>query len=103
MLHRYLAGAFIFFIVPFVLIAWRKRGEAPWAGRAAVTVAALYGGQVLVGALNVWFTFPEPLTITHTVIASLVWFTLASVIIIDYYRPAVRERGMVRSGREAPA
>ena len=105
MAHRYLAGAFIFFIVPFVVIAWRRRAKASWAGYAAVAAGVLYVSQVAVGAFNVWYTFPDPLTISHTVIASLVWFTLASVVILDYYRPVERREPAARilSGREAPA
>ena len=103
MVHRYLAAGFIFFIVPFVMRAWRRRGQAPWAGYAAIAAGVLYVTQVAVGAFNVWYTFPDPLTISHTVIASLLWFTLASVVILDYYRPMTRSETTRLSGREVPA
>ncbi|MFN8618877.1 MAG: COX15/CtaA family protein [Dehalococcoidia bacterium] len=89
MVHRYLAGAFVFLIVPLVLAAWRNRTEVRWAGAVAVALGVLYAVQVLVGALNVWYTFPDPLTISHTVIATLIWFTLAGAVALSFYGPAV--------------
>lgn len=89
MLHRYLAGAFVFLIVPLVLMAWRRRQEVPWAGVAAVALGVLYVVQVTVGALNVWYTFPDALTISHTVIAATIWFTLAGTVALAFYAPAV--------------
>ncbi len=89
MLHRYLAGAFLFLIVPLVVTAWRRRHDVRWAGAAAVALGALYVLQVTVGALNVWYTFPDPLTISHTVIAATIWFTLAGATALSFYAPAV--------------
>jgi len=87
MAHRYLAGAFVFFIVPLGVTAWRHRDRVVWAAPFALGITALYFTQVAVGALNVWFTFPEPLTISHTVIAATVWFTLSGAIALTYYVP----------------
>jgi heme A synthase len=103
MIHRYIAGLFLLVMIPFIVAAWRKRERHPWTGYAAVIGGGLYALQVLVGALNVWYTFPDPLTVSHTVIASLIWVTLASVIIVDYYRPAARSAEHQLSGREVPA
>ncbi|MCA9863603.1 MAG: COX15/CtaA family protein, partial [Thermomicrobiales bacterium] len=85
MLHRYLAGLFLFFIAGFVVAAWKARGRAPWAPVLAIATAVLYVAQVVVGALNVWMTFPDPLTISHTVIASLVWATLSAAALLAWY------------------
>ena len=41
---------------------------------------------------NVLLTFPEPLTISHTVIASLIWFTLSTAIALTYYAPTAEAR-----------
>ena len=92
MLHRYLAGAFIVFVVPILVLAWRRRAEVRWATLFAGALAVLYTAQVLVGALNVWYTFPDPLTISHTVIASLIWFTLSAAIALTYYAPTAEAR-----------
>ncbi|MGH2610830.1 MAG: COX15/CtaA family protein, partial [Tepidiformaceae bacterium] len=86
MLHRYLAGAFIFLVVPVVIAAWRARKELPWGVWIAAGLAVFYTAQVIVGAFNVWYTFPEPLTISHTVIASLVWSTLSVGAVFGYYQ-----------------
>jgi heme A synthase len=88
MLHRYLAGAFVFLVVPVVAVAWRARKELPWAPWIAAGVAVFYSAQVMVGALNVWLTFPDTLTISHTVIASLVWSTLSTAAMFGYYQLA---------------
>lgn len=89
MLHRYLAGAFVFLIVPLVVAAWRRRSEVRWAAPVALLVGVLYTAQVIVGALNVWWTFPDPLTISHTVIAATIWFTLSVAVALTYYAPAL--------------
>lgn len=88
MVHRYIAGAFIFLVVPFVMLAWRERQRLFWSGPLAIAAGILYAAQVAVGALNVWYTFPDALTISHTVIAALIWFTLAGAALLTYYVPA---------------
>jgi heme A synthase len=93
MAHRYLAGSFIIFIATFATFAWKARRELPWARVAAIAAVLLYVVQVFIGALNVWYTFPDALTITHTVIASSVWFTLASTVVIAWYAPLLRREG----------
>jgi len=89
MLHRYLAGAFVFFLAPVAASAWRRRGQLRWAAAAAAILAFLYVAQVLVGALNVWYAFPDPLTISHTVIAASIWFTLSGTIALAFYSPGI--------------
>ena len=88
MVHRYLAGLFIFFIVPLVVVAWRSRDPLFWSGRVAIVLGALYVAQVAVGAFNVWYTFPDVLTVAHTVIATSIWFTLVGAIILTFYVPS---------------
>jgi heme A synthase len=88
MLHRYLAGAFVFLVVPVVVAAWRAQKALPWGLWIAAGLSLFYSTQVAVGALNVWLTFPDPLTISHTVIASLVWSTLSVAAVLGYYQLA---------------
>ena len=88
MAHRFLAGTFVFLVVPVVIVAWRRRHDLPWAASLAVALAVLYFAQVAVGAFNVWLTFPEPLTVAHTVVASAVWATLSTAIVLGYYQLA---------------
>lgn len=87
MTHRYLAGAFVFFVAPVVVASWRERRAVPWARVVALLIAGLYVAQVSVGALNVWFDFPDPLTISHTVIAASIWFTLSAAVALAFYAP----------------
>lgn len=102
MLHRYLAGALMFLLIPFIAVAWRRRRDVPWSAALAVAGGALYVAQVAVGAFNVWLTFPDPLTVLHTVIASGVWFTLSSAVVLAWYVPATPRPVTLLSGREVP-
>jgi heme A synthase len=89
MVHRYLAGTFMVLLAPVVLTAWRERANLRWAGTVAGLLAVLYVAQVTVGALNVWYTFPDALTISHTVIAASIWFTLSAAIALAFYTPGM--------------
>ncbi|MCC7363761.1 MAG: COX15/CtaA family protein [Dehalococcoidia bacterium] len=99
MVHRYLAGALLFFIVPFTIAAWRARHEVFWAAPVAIAAPVLYAVQVLVGALNVWYVFPDLLTVSHTAIASAVWVTLSVAVVFAYYKPVVSRAGYRASRR----
>jgi heme A synthase len=92
MVHRYVAGLFIFLIVPLVIVAWRRRSELFWAGPAALLIGALYVLQVLLGALNVWYAFPDLLSVSHTVVASCIWTALSATILLTFYAPASERR-----------
>ena len=87
MIHRYLAGLLVFFIAAFVITAWRRRHELFWAAPVAIAVAVLYVLQVMVGAFNVWYQFPDWLTVSHTAIAAGVWFTLSFAVLFTFYSP----------------
>ena len=87
MIHRYLAGLLVFFIAAFVVVAWRRRGELFWAAPVAIATAVLYIAQVLVGAFNVWYAFPDWLTVSHTALAACVWFTLSIAVLFTFYSP----------------
>ena len=102
MVHRYLAGALMFLLLPVALVAWRERRRLFWSSTVAIALAALYVAQVLVGALNVWYTFPDALTVSHTVLAALIWFSLAGAALMTYYVPA-RARNRETLNRPAGA
>ncbi len=63
-----------------------------WARPVAVALSVLYVAQVLAGALNVWYTFPDELTVSHTVLAASIWFTLSAAVALTYYVPAAESR-----------
>ena len=103
MLHRYLAAAVIFFLIPVALACWGPASETRWAPTAAILLVALYLGQVFIGALNVVMTFPELLTVAHTTVAATIWVVLVAAAVLGYYEPARagREQSMRRT--EVPA
>lgn len=103
MLHRYLAGGFGFLIIGWAWQVWTLRSQLSWAKPIAILAGVFYLAQVTVGALNVWYTFPEPLTISHTVIASLIWTVLAGGIILAYYAPAALRRTRAVTSAGVPA
>jgi heme A synthase len=104
MLHRYLAGAFVFILAPLVLVAWKRRSTLAWAAPIALAVGGLYVLQVVVGAINVWYTFPQLLTISHTVIAAFLWFALSVGAVLGFYAPiSAAERTFARQRNEVPA
>ena len=103
MLHRYLAAGFLVVLVPLGVATWRARGQLWWAGPAVLAGAVAYVAQVLIGALNVWYTFPDALTVLHTLVATCVWAVLASVCVLGLYRPVAERRVRPLSGREVPA
>lgn len=103
MLHRYLAGALMFLLIPLIVAAWRRRAAVRWAGPVAVALAVLYVAQVAVGAFNVWYTFPDALTVSHTVLATLIWFSLSSAVVLAFYRPAAQAPVRASDGARVPA
>jgi heme A synthase len=101
MLHRYLAAGFAILLVPLTVALWRQRAAHRLGVALAAATAVLYTAQVVVGALNVWFTFPEPLTISHTVVASLIWFTMSTAAVTALYLPATASMPAVPRGLTA--
>lgn len=87
MTHRYLAALLV------VPLAWlgielaRVRRTVWWATPVALSSAALYGAQVMIGAFNVWFTFPDALTISHTTVAATLWLTLSFGTVLALLNP----------------
>ncbi len=103
MVHRYLAAGLSLLLVWVGVALWRLRGGLPYASVTAAVLAVLYLVQVMVGALNVWYTFPTSLAVSHTVIASLVWFVLAGTIVVAYYAPVAERRMATLSPAEVTA
>ena len=69
-----------------------------------MTVALVYTAQVWSsGAFNVWFTFPDGLTVTHTVLASLLWLTLSAAALLGLSAQAVSRERAPLPRAEVPA
>ena len=103
MVHRYLAALLLVPLVWLVVAAWRERGALRWGMHVARTAAVLYGAQVAIGALNVLYTFPDALTVTHTVLASLLWLALSAAALLGYSAQAVSRDRVPTTPAEAPA
>lgn len=79
MLHRYGVAALAVAVVGLAAAMRRSSGAAQLRPVLAGALISLFGLQVLVGALNVQFEFPDALAVSHTVIASLIWGVLTAV------------------------
>ncbi|HJP41576.1 MAG TPA: COX15/CtaA family protein [Dehalococcoidia bacterium] len=86
MLHRYFAAAFGVFALGTAWLLWRTSSAPTFARPAAAALVTIFALQVLVGAFNVWYEFPEWLAVSHTVVASLVWTHLTLVASFVFVR-----------------
>lgn len=103
MAHRYLAAALAVPLGAAALAMWRERTRLRWAAPAATATVALYATQVAAGALNVWYAFPDALTVTHTVLAASLWLTLSAAALPGFLALAGERRRTGATGAEAPA
>ena len=103
MVHRYLAALLLVPLVWLIVAAWRERGTLRWGMHVARTAAVIYAAQVAIGALNVLYTFPDALTVTHTVLASLLWLALSAAALLGYSARAASRERVPPAPAEAPA
>lgn len=103
MTHRYLAALLIVPLAWMAVAAWRERTVLRWGKRVAATGLVVYGAQVAVGALNVLYTFPDGLTVTHTVLASLLWLALSAAALLGFSAQTMSREGAPLPGARVPA
>ncbi|MYH68307.1 MAG: hypothetical protein F4152_07120, partial [Dehalococcoidia bacterium] len=103
MTHRYLAALLVVPLAWMVAAAWRERATLRWGVHAASTAGLIYVLQVAAGALNVLYTFPDALTVTHTVLASLLWLTLSAAALLGISALAAPRESAPLPRAEAPA
>ncbi|MXX19057.1 MAG: heme A synthase [Dehalococcoidia bacterium] len=103
MVHRYLAALLLVPLAWLVVAAWQERRALRWGMHVGRTVAVVYAAQVAIGALNVLYTFPDALTVTHTVLASLLWLALSAAALLGYSAQAVSRDSVSPTPTEAPA
>jgi cytochrome c oxidase assembly protein subunit 15 len=75
--HRFLALVTGFVVVGLVWTVSRHREEAPLAWRLALGALAVYGVQVMIGAINVWTEIATAASASHLAFGTLLWLTLA--------------------------
>ena len=103
MLHRYLALGVMFLLAPVARAAWRNGEALPWGGSVGALIVALYLVQVAVGAANIFWEFPEPLTVAHTAVAASIWVVVVAAAVLGYYEPAGERREVPLRNSEVPA
>jgi protoheme IX farnesyltransferase len=92
MAHRYVAAGVGVLVAYAVAEAWTRRHEIPGLGLAAVLTGALFGLQVVVGALNPLTGFsPWPLG-AHPAIATALWCATVALALLAW-RPVRAEAG----------
>ena len=102
MVHRYLAALLLVPLAWLVVAAWQERRALRWGMHVGRTVAVVYAAQVAIGALNVLYTFPDALTVTHTVLASLLWLALSAAALLGFSAQAVSRDRVSPTPAEAP-
>ena len=84
MVHRVGALLVGVLILGVLAMAWRRRGERPSLGWAAVLVGGVFLAQVMVGAATVWLAFPLSGRLLHLAMATLVWVGLVALAVLSY-------------------
>jgi protoheme IX farnesyltransferase len=102
-LHRY-AAAVVFAILAVVAwAAWRQRAPHPRLARLALALLAVYGVQVVVGALQI-ATLLAPWTQTlHVGLAALAWGGAAALAVAAYYEARLAATEVLPSETEVAA
>jgi heme A synthase len=77
--HRVLALGLGVLVAAVLLRAWRLRVQERTLAALASAAAALYLGQVLVGAAIVWTTLSPASVVAHVALSSLLWGILVAV------------------------
>ena len=95
MLHRYLAAGVGILVVVACVEAWRHRREAPGLGPLAIATAAIFLGQVAIGAANPLTQFSPWALGAHPAVASLLWCSVVALAAVAW-RPAARQGALVR-------
>ncbi len=80
----------------------RRRSTSPGIARVAHWVAVCLGGQILVGAFQVWAHFPPGLVALHISLAEAVWGGLVIMTVLAYREREASGQGLV-AGQTATA
>jgi cytochrome c oxidase assembly protein subunit 15 len=75
--HRVIAALLGLVILALVWQVWPRRREAPLAFALALGAVAVYAGQVIIGAANIWTEVADEVSAAHLAIGTLLWLTLA--------------------------
>jgi heme A synthase len=84
--HRFLAAIVGLFVAGTSISAWSRRHANPAAAWAGALLLAVYGLQIVLGAVTVWADFPAAIKALHLSLAPLVWINLVVLATIVYSR-----------------
>ena len=84
--HRVCAAVVGLLVAGTSFSAWSRRHANPAAAWAAALLLAVYGLQILLGAVTVWADFPAEIKALHLSFATLVWILLIVVATMTYSR-----------------
>jgi heme o synthase len=88
-LHRYSAAVVFAILVAVAWAAWRQRSDQPRLARLALALLAVYGIQVVVGALQIT-TLLAPWTQTlHVALGALAWGGAVALAAAAYYEARI--------------
>jgi heme A synthase len=80
-IHRLVALALGIAMLALLVMAWQQRARAPLAFNLTVAAFAILILQAFVGASNVWTKLADEASIGHLAVGTLLWMTLAILII----------------------
>jgi heme A synthase len=90
-LHRLTVVAGLAAIGVVGLVASNLRRPAPTLQRAVWALLALYGVQILIGALNIWTDFSDAARVAHLAAGAAIWALLVMIVVAGRYEPAMLE------------
>ncbi len=106
-LHRLTVVAGLAAVAVVGLAAANLRTPAPALQRAVWALLALYGAQIVIGALNIWTDFSDAARVAHLAVGAAIWALLVTVVVAGRYEPAAHAvdeaEHTASSGEPAPA
>ena len=88
-LHRYAAAVVLVILAAVAWVAWRRRLEQPRLARLALAVLAVYGGQVVIGGLQVLLSLAPWTQTLHVAFGALVWAGSVALAVAAYYEARI--------------
>ena len=88
-LHRYVAGVVLLFVLVTAYAAWRTQRDRPRVLRLALTLAVLYPIQAVVGGLQVLTQLADWTQTLHVALGAIIWANAAALAVSAYYEARV--------------
>ncbi|MBX7110923.1 MAG: COX15/CtaA family protein [Dehalococcoidia bacterium] len=89
-LHRFVVAGGLAAVVSVAWALLKLEGAGMLLRRAAWLLVALYAGQILVGASNMWTDFSEASRVAHLALGSAIWALMVLIAVAGRYRAGAR-------------